>query len=74
VRPALETLSSTCVPPSSAISPRAGRSTSIRTLYRARVDLPDRNAPLLAQLGERIAALEARLAELDRKNDAAPSL
>ncbi len=41
---------------------------------RPRVDLPDPNAPLLAQLSERIAALEARLAELDRKNDAAPTL
>jgi serine O-acetyltransferase len=41
---------------------------------RPRVDLPDPNAPLLAQLSERIAALEARLAELDRKNDAASTL
>jgi serine O-acetyltransferase len=41
---------------------------------RPRVELPDPNAPLLAQLGERIAALEQRLAELDRKNDAASSV
>jgi serine O-acetyltransferase len=36
-----------------------------------RVELPDPNAPLIAHLSERIAALEARLAELERKN--APS-
>jgi serine O-acetyltransferase len=41
---------------------------------RPRVELPDPNAAILAQLNERIAALEARLAELDRKNDAAPSV
>jgi serine O-acetyltransferase len=41
---------------------------------RPRVDLPDPNAPLIAQLSERIAALERRLAELDRHNDAASSL
>jgi serine O-acetyltransferase len=38
---------------------------------RPRVDMPDPNAPLIAQLSERIAALEARLAEVERKN--APS-
>jgi serine O-acetyltransferase len=38
---------------------------------RPRVDMPDPNAPLIAQLSERIAALEARLVELERKN--APS-
>ena len=41
---------------------------------RPRVDLPDPTAPLLAQLSERIAALEARLAEVERTNDAASSL
>ena len=41
---------------------------------RPRVDLPDPNAPLLARLAERIAALEARLAEVERTNDAASSL
>jgi serine O-acetyltransferase len=38
---------------------------------RPRLDLPDPNAPLFAQLAERIEELEARLAELERKN--APS-
>ncbi|MBV9438892.1 MAG: serine O-acetyltransferase [Candidatus Eremiobacteraeota bacterium] len=38
---------------------------------RPRVDMPDPNAQLIQQLNERIAALEARLAELERKN--APS-
>ncbi len=41
---------------------------------RPRVDLPDPNAPLIAELSARIAALEARLAELDRRNDAAETL
>ena len=41
---------------------------------RPRVELPDPNAPLIAQLSERIAALERRLAELDHHNDAASSL
>jgi serine O-acetyltransferase len=35
---------------------------------RPRVQMPDPNAPLIAQLSERIAALEARLAEIERKN------
>jgi serine O-acetyltransferase len=35
---------------------------------RPRVTMPDPNAPLIAQLSERIAALEARLAEIERKN------
>jgi serine O-acetyltransferase len=35
---------------------------------RPRVDLPDPNAPLIAELSGRIAALEARLAELERQN------
>jgi serine O-acetyltransferase len=41
---------------------------------RPRVDLPDPNAPLIAQLSERIAALERRLAELEHQNDAASSV
>ncbi len=35
---------------------------------RPRVDMPDPNAPLIAQLSARIAALEARLAEMERRN------
>jgi len=35
---------------------------------RPRVDMPDPNAAIIAQLSERIAALEARLAEVERKN------
>ncbi|MDP9105724.1 MAG: serine O-acetyltransferase [Candidatus Eremiobacteraeota bacterium] len=35
---------------------------------RPRMQMPDPNAPLIAQLSERIAALEARLAEIERKN------
>jgi serine O-acetyltransferase len=35
---------------------------------RPRLQMPDPNAPLIAQLSERIAALEARLAEIERKN------
>jgi serine O-acetyltransferase len=35
---------------------------------RPRLNMPDPNAPLIAQLSERIAALEARLAEIERKN------
>jgi serine O-acetyltransferase len=38
---------------------------------RPRVDMPDPNLPLIAQLSERIAALEARLAEIEQRN--APS-
>jgi serine O-acetyltransferase len=39
---------------------------------RPRVDLPDPNAPMIAELGGRIAALEARLAELERQNASSP--
>lgn len=39
---------------------------------RPRVDLPDPNAPLIAELTDRIAALEARLAELERQNASSP--
>jgi len=35
---------------------------------RPRMQMPDPNAPLIADLSERIAALEARLAEIERKN------
>ena len=35
---------------------------------RPRVEMPDPNAAIIAQLSERIAALEARLAEVERKN------
>ncbi len=42
--------------------------------HRPRVDLPDPNAPLIAELSERIAALERRLAELERPNDVATTL
>ena len=35
---------------------------------RPHVEMPDPNAPLIAQLSARIAALEARLAELERQN------
>jgi serine O-acetyltransferase len=41
---------------------------------RPRVDLPDPNAPPIAELSARIAALEARLAELEHRNDVAPTL
>ena len=39
---------------------------------RPRVELPDPNAPLIAELSGRIAALEARLAELERQNASSP--
>jgi serine O-acetyltransferase len=39
---------------------------------RPRVDLPDPNAPLIDELAGRIAALEARLAELERQNASSP--
>lgn len=35
---------------------------------RPRMQMPDPNAPIIGQLSERIAALEARLAEIERKN------
>jgi serine O-acetyltransferase len=41
---------------------------------RPQVDLPDPEGTLIAQLQERIAALEARLAELERRNDVTPAL
>ncbi|HEX3467130.1 MAG TPA: serine O-acetyltransferase [Candidatus Elarobacter sp.] len=40
--------------------------------HRPRVELPDPNAPLIAELSGRIAALEARLAELERQNASSP--
>ena len=48
-----------------------GRPVALAAGERPRVDMPDPNAPLIAQLHERIAALEDRLADLERKN--APS-
>ena len=39
---------------------------------RPRVDFPDPNAPLIAELSGRIAALEARLAELERQDASSP--
>jgi serine O-acetyltransferase len=41
---------------------------------RPHVDLPDPNAPLLAQLADRIAALEARLAEVEKVRDVTEAL
>jgi serine O-acetyltransferase len=41
---------------------------------RSRLELPDPSSDLLAHLSERIAALETRLAELERRNDAAETL
>ncbi|HYW53331.1 MAG TPA: serine O-acetyltransferase [Dongiaceae bacterium] len=48
-----------------------GRPVAMTAAERPRVEMPDPNAPLIAHLSERIAALEARLAELETKN--APS-
>jgi serine O-acetyltransferase len=48
-----------------------GKPVNTGTEARPRVEMPDPNAPLIAQLSDRIAALEARLAEVERKN--APS-
>jgi serine O-acetyltransferase len=48
-----------------------GKPVNVGTEARPRVNMPDPNAPLIAQLSERIAALEARLAEIERRN--APS-
>jgi serine O-acetyltransferase len=41
---------------------------------RQQVDLPDPNAPMLAALADRIAALEARLAELEKERDVSEAL
>ena len=41
---------------------------------RAQVDLPDPNAPLLAQLADRIEALERRIAELEKPDDLSRAL
>ncbi len=41
---------------------------------RPHVDLPDPNAPLLAVLADRIAALEARLIELEKARDVSEAL
>lgn len=41
---------------------------------RLQVDLPDPNAPLLAELAERIEALERRLAELEKPDDVSQAL
>jgi serine O-acetyltransferase len=45
-----------------------GKPVSTAADPRPRLQMPDPNAPLIAQLSERIAALEARLAEIERKN------
>ncbi|HEV3087305.1 MAG TPA: serine O-acetyltransferase [Candidatus Elarobacter sp.] len=45
-----------------------GKPVTVSTDPRPRVDMPDPNAAIIAQLSERIAALEARLAEVERKN------
>jgi serine O-acetyltransferase len=50
-----------------------GKPVAMTSDTRTRVEMPDPHAALIARLSERIAALEARLAELERKN-AAPSL
>jgi serine O-acetyltransferase len=41
---------------------------------RPHVDLPDPNAPLLAQLADRIQALEGRLVELEKARDVSQTL
>ena len=48
-----------------------GKPIAMTATERPRVEMPDPNAQLITQLSERIAALEARLAEVERKN--APS-
>jgi len=48
-----------------------GKPVNVGTEARPRVNMPDPNAPLIAELSERIAALEARLVEIERRN--APS-
>ena len=45
-----------------------GKPVSASAAQRPRVEMPDANAAIIAQLSERIAALEARLAEIERKN------
>ena len=45
-----------------------GKPVSASADQRPRVEMPDPNAAIIAQLSERIAALEARLAEIERKN------
>jgi serine O-acetyltransferase len=45
-----------------------GKPVNLGTEARPRVNMPDPNAPLIAELSERIATLEARLAEIERKN------
>jgi serine O-acetyltransferase len=44
------------------------------TNSRPHVDLPDPNAPLLAALGDRILALEARLAQIEKARDVTQAL
>jgi serine O-acetyltransferase len=44
------------------------------TNSRPHVDLPDPNAPLLAQLADRIQELEARLAQLEKARDVSEAL
>lgn len=50
-----------------------GKPVTPSTDARPRVELPDPNAPLIAQLSERIAVLEARLADLEQRKNDAPS-
>ena len=58
------------VPPNATVVGIPGRVVLLdgKPLAATRMELPDPNAPLIAQLSERIAALEARLAEVERKN------